>query len=213
MNLTGLSPWNSTGGAQRAGTAITAKHVVYAAHFALGVGATIRFVTAGNVVVTRTIAAETVIVDPTGGGNSDLVVARLDSVLPGTIQPLRLMPESVAEHYQCPPDDEVRVVVVDQEEKALVYFVTRSEPLPPAPPNFQTMVYGNADEDWGEDIVGGDSGSPMFAIVNGQAVLWSHRTGSGGPAYHRLISEIQTVVEADGQSLTFADLTGFDTIH
>lgn len=215
VDLTGLSPWNSAGGAQRAGTAISRLHIVYALHFSVSYGTVFRFVAADGTVHERTVVASTILVDPVGlggGMNSDIEIGTLDSPLPASITPLLLMPASVSQKYRCPDELACRVAGTDQEEKALVFRMVRSEPA--APPNFLTMRWDDPDPTWGEAVIGGDSGNPVFAILGGRAVLWSHETGpGGGPYYPGFAAAIQALVEADGETVEFADLSGFETIY
>lgn len=55
--LCSISPWNTSGGPTRAGVAISDLHILFAAHYQIGVGATVRFVLADNTVVSRTLAS------------------------------------------------------------------------------------------------------------------------------------------------------------
>ena len=56
-SITAISPWNSTQGRHRAGTLISPQHLLFAAHYQLGVGASVRFVTKDNQLVERTVIA------------------------------------------------------------------------------------------------------------------------------------------------------------
>lgn len=212
VDLTALSPWNSTGEFQRAGTLISPLHCVYAAHFSIAHGSTIRFVASDGTVHTRTIVTSHILTDPYSGTASDIEIGTLNSSLPAAITPILLMPTSVVAKYRSPDEAACRVAGTDQEEKALVFRITVGQQG--ENPTNALMGWNNPDSTWGETIIGGDSGNPMFAILGGKAVLWSHERSSGvGPHYPSFADAIQAVVEADGQSVTFADLSSYPDIY
>jgi hypothetical protein len=57
IDLTCISPWNSQGANQLAGTLITPRHVIFAEHYHAWPGAVMRFITKDNKTIERTIAA------------------------------------------------------------------------------------------------------------------------------------------------------------
>lgn len=85
VDLSCVSVWNSSGGQLHGGTLVTPEHAVFADHFRIPVGATVRFVTAsasnaGKLTVEdRTVAAsERIPWDVTGG---DIQVVRLSAAV------------------------------------------------------------------------------------------------------------------------------------
>ena len=85
VDLSCVSVWNSSSGQLRGGTLVTPEHAVFADHFSIPVGATVRFVTAspsnaGKLTVeNRTISASERIPFGTTGG--DLQVVRLSAAV------------------------------------------------------------------------------------------------------------------------------------
>ena len=89
-DLTGISNWNSASGTQRQGTAITKRHLVGASHFTYPVGTNVRFVTADNEVVERTVVASSVVTP--ANITTDGFVYLLDADLPDTIRTYKVVP-------------------------------------------------------------------------------------------------------------------------
>lgn len=86
VDLTCCSVWNSDYGQEKAGTAITPRHIVYAYHFPIATGSTLRFVTSDNQIVTRTLTGAVRL------GVTDLLIGGLDSDLPSSIRPAAVLP-------------------------------------------------------------------------------------------------------------------------
>jgi len=198
-----LTPLCVTG---NGGTLITASHVVFAEHYKLPVGATVRWVTADNITVARTIAASIDI-----GSFSDITIARLDS--PVELSPAKLMPADFADYlpnvpFGWPPGQvphAVPVINSDQEKKANVnewFYASSSIGL-------YSGVLPMQRTAWYELPISGDSGSGVFSVVNGELVLLTSFTGpSGGPNYAHWLDEINAALGDDGE-LSFCDLSGF----
>lgn len=172
LDLTCISPWNSLGGGLRAGTAITKNHVVFATHYPISVGSTMRFVTMDNKVVERRLSRTSQVF------NTDITLALLDEPLPDSISPALLLPrlwhERVATQYNQLIETNTGILVkrfpalcLDQEEKAII--------------NAVSSIVGNkeisccpAEGDLGrfsERIVVGDSGNPCLTIIDDKPVL------------------------------------------
>ncbi|MDX2109216.1 MAG: hypothetical protein SFY80_03140 [Verrucomicrobiota bacterium] len=208
IDLTGVSPWNSYDGPRRAGVAITRRHVVFAAHYPLQAGSTIRFVTSNNEVVTRTVAGVSV------DGATDIGVARLDADLPGTIRHYSVLPANYAAHLPGALQY-MALLAFDQEEKCLVMgggYITADG-----------VNAGGIDHDcqnyaqrlkFNEGIISGDSGNPVFMVVSGVPVLltawW---TSFGGPNYAAHIAQINSMITTlgGGGTLSTVDLSNFNT--
>lgn len=207
LNLTGMSPWNSRGGWTRSGTAITPRHIILAAHYPLAISDTIRFITSDNVVITRTITGSQILDDDT-----DTQICLLDSDLPASITPLKFLPANVADYLPSLDDWTVPVLAFDAQENALCQrtmpeYWSRSERI-------ALFAHSIADpfNRMTEQIVGGDSGNPIFMIVNNVPVLLSHWTGSTtGPKYYAFLDEIAAalVTLGGGHSLSAVDLSSF----
>jgi hypothetical protein len=96
-DLSCISAWNSTGNEQRGVTAIAPRFAICATHFSIGVGATVRFVSASNQVFNRTVASRVAIYD--GEWSTDAMLLTLDSDLPDSIVPALLPPDDFYEYF------------------------------------------------------------------------------------------------------------------
>lgn len=206
INLTAFSPWNSREANYRAGVAITPRHTIQAAHYPLAVSDTIRFITTGNAVVTRTVSGINSI------SGSDIQIALLDSDLPASITPISFAPENLYDYLPSLQTFSVPMLATDYEEKAFIkenfpaywsnasHFATfRNSPTDP----FSRMT---------EAIISGDSGNPVCMVINGSPVIISHWLGIDyGPLYHTFLTEIAAALTSlgGGHSLSTVNLSSF----
>ena len=165
--LTSISPWNSEHKNRVGGTLITKRHIITSAHAALSISSVplvVRFVDADSNVHTRTIIGSKTSANWSGRGSnrSDFRVYTLDSDLPASIKPCKIMPSNW-ENY-LPDLDGTRPpqLVLDQEEKALVADLKKVD---------SELSYGAYPIDadrliFSETAIGGDSGNPAFFIVD-----------------------------------------------
>jgi hypothetical protein len=238
IDMTGLSPWNSTLGQNTAGTLISPRHVLWAAHYPPSVGATVHFVDNNNNVVVRTISSMLTHPDynnPSGTYEADIRIGLLDSDVPNTISFLKILPSNIATYlpsistsdalfsYTNPTptgahNARIPVFLTDQAENALVYTMGRVYnnssfwiAYKPATTQPQRVAFH-------EDIVTGDSGSPACLVVNNQLVVFGVVTStySGGqtgsrsslPYFKDSVNAMMTTL-GGGYQLTEADLSGF----
>jgi len=211
LDLTPISPWNSTGGATRAGTLISPRHVIFCEHYNFhpSVGATIRFVASDGTVVNRTINALETHPDYTPF-YPDITIGLLDSDVPASIGFVKILPQnwanylpSLSSSYKLP------CLVLDQEEKALIsclYSLNTSA-------NFLTPTQ-SARFAFYEKIIGGDSGNPAFLIIDDELVIitvWTFGGAGGGTSilYHKDAINTMMATLGGGYSLTEIDLSGF----
>ena len=195
VDLTCLSVWNSDGAAQKAGVAITPRHVLFANHFVIANGSTMRFVTSSGEVITRTLTAQSRI------GTTDIQVGILDSDLPPSITPALVLPSNYASVM---PLDAVPCITLDQEEKASVHDIT-------------TVSGGSVQIDdptdatrlaFYEALVAGDSGNPFLILVDSRPVLVSiASTASNGPDIAAQFDAINTALAALGGSHQLTPVT------
>ena len=213
LDLTCFSPWNSLGGPQRAGTLISPRHIICAEHYPLAVGTTIRFVRLDNTVVTKTITAIGDIY------NTDIQIALLDSDVGPGISFAQILPEN---WYNYLPslysnqslninrDFALPALCLDQEEKALRLDLARISSSLRSTTYYKSLKL--TDSAFYEDIIGGDSGSPSFLIINNQLVVLTVWTSSSlGTFITQRKNAINTMMSqlGGGYQLTEIDLSSF----
>ena len=201
IDLTGVSPWNQFGGATRAGTLISPRHIAFAQHFALSATPgqnEIVFVTQDEQVVTRSIIAVT-------NAAGDIGIGLLDSDVPATIGYHKILPRNWQDYL--PSVSGLPMLHLDQEEKALVREAT-----------LITSNCGHKDpvdplrESFSEELIGGDSGNPAFFIIGGEAVfVLTHFTSTSGPYYGYYYDQVNTAMATlgGGYQLTEFDFEAF----
>jgi hypothetical protein len=222
IDLTCLSPWNSSGdsalalatgldmGAFRAGTLIGSDCILHAAHYGIPwqwymvnpPATTIRFVTSDNRVITRSVVAWRKI------GMTDFLIAKLSSpISTNDCRPALLLPENETDfmpygNYY----DELRPgLFIDQRENAhvgnLIILNTYS--------HYRASTNATRSLYWKFPIVG-DSGSPMLLIApTGLPII----TGTfyltiGGPSVgneNTAIRSAAAVLGCDTNSIVDAD--------
>jgi len=203
VDLSAMSPWNSLandGGQRRAGTLITSKHIALAGHYNIPNGTTIRFVDqAGN-------THDRIVVD-SERFSVDIRVGTLDADLPDMIKPFKVLPENWRNFTGDQFFDFNVIFATDQEEKLLT---KRLSPLLFASGNIHVVNHTLSPfDDFTETVIGGDSGNPIFFIINNQPVYVSqwHTATSGTPIYPHY-ALISAYVGPD-HSLDFIDLSTF----
>jgi hypothetical protein len=189
IDCTGISPWNSRGGVYQHGTALHERIAIFAYHYSdrVQIGDTVRFVTAGNVVVDRVIDA----VSPQGAAGSpmaDCYLVRFSQALPGTIGIVKVLPSNWATYlpslgtttmgYRIPGPN------TDQEKKALVWDLRRISTASAGwdePENATRVLFY-------EDGIGGDSGAPQCLVAGTQLVYISSFSSTAIPSSTNLAS-------------------------
>jgi hypothetical protein len=210
--LTAISPWNSEGVFQKAGTLISPRHAIFATHYYPSIGSTLRWVAADNSVETRELTGFVTV-------GTDLLIGVLDSDLPSSISFAKVLPAGFKSRLSTNlAAARIPVLATDQEEKLIVV-------------DLHSVDHDNAEGEsclmqrpvsalrasFTELLVGGDSGNPAFWIINGDMVMLTvWRSSSGGgygisiPAYTAEINAAMTTL-GGGYQLTEADLSGFAT--
>ncbi|HUV65458.1 MAG TPA: hypothetical protein VMW24_16295 [Sedimentisphaerales bacterium] len=242
LDLTCISPWNSGGSQLRAGVLISPRHVLFAAHYMLDDGCTIRFITQDNQVVTRTMTSK--LYDPAWAtyGYPDLAVGILDSDVPEGISFAKILPSDWEEYLPLTPEDDsgtvnavvylypelsringIPLMILDQEEKALVHEGRICGPKTESVAG--TEITRNLMQWWmprtvsrlefWEDIAAGDSGNPVFAVVLDELVLLAVVTTTlWGTALHLLQNTVNAWMTSlgGGYQLTPVDLGQFTKV-
>lgn len=218
-NISCISPAQLSGANwfQRAGTLISPRHVILARHYTIAIlagGTDMRFVADDNTVVTRKLVSFAV--DP----NSDIAVYLLDSDVPSNIKFAKVLhPGHV--FYTGRAGNARYAVFLDQEEKASL-GVNTWLPYQEQPPGIQDVLYVQSPANIGtltqidpaiqpfyETPISGDSGNPMFLIIDNELVIiscWTTPwTGPSYPSRYRIINNLMTQL-GGGYTLTPIDL-------
>lgn len=188
LDLTSISPWNSAGGQRLAGTLVSPRHIIFATHYQIPIGATIRFVTKDNVVIERKMTNK---ITPPYASNyfPDISVGILDIDVPSSINFAKVLPDDWDKSLD---NVNVPALVLDQEEKALISEVMYMK---------YNVVFGRPSGkrmDFNETIIPGDSGNPSFLIINNQLVLltiWTFpNSGTSVTAYKKEINQMMKLL-------------------
>ena len=240
-------------GALIGGTLLTPRHLITSRHAAGQVGNVFHFWDRDNNVYSRTAigAASAGTAYTTAFG--DYVILTLDSDLPAAIEPAKVFPPNLFTYFDpanitgvtntLTPADETLIVSTDQEEKSLVHRISvisfgdrMTEDLDPdtlVQPTYtadgRTTYTSPIDAEaqgWRENMIAGDSGSPFFAIVDGELVFIgvAYTTSTMfGPTNYRVYNDLNVLIAnadadainrgslttATGYTLTKKDLSGF----
>lgn len=202
VNLSCVSVWNSTTGAQGAGTLVSPRHIIFAEHFNGGTGSnpwpngtSFRFVAPDNATVTRTLTGKLRV------GTSDICVGLLDSDVPSSIDFARILPDgyqSYASILFSPLlylDQDKRVHVGDETGNLLTAWVEQS---------------GDATRSAFYEVpVAGDSGSPIFLVVGNTPVLTAvFHTSATGDALTAYVPDINSAMATLGGGYQLTTIDG-----
>jgi len=206
IDLSCASPWNSTGGPQRAGTLISPRHVLFCEHssFYPSNGATMWFVSQDGQVVTRTLTSSLL-------AATDLRVGVLSDDVPPAINFASVLPSDWADYI--PAVDAaftVPVLMLNQAERASI-----SNLVSLASPRFTNAFPENYQQFYGS-FVSGDSGNPVFLVIDESPALIGVLTyGGAGAGFHvaQFASEVNAAMTTlgGGYQLTEIDLSEFPT--
>ena len=215
--LTCASPWNSTGGTRRAGTAITPRHAVCANHYPVPVGATIRFIASDNTVITRTVVQAGIVTTSA----LDAWMVLLDSDLPASITPCKLFPDGYETYLPAGATTAAAaalpLLAMDFSENgiALDLITEVNEVGPKMNYGAPTIPHRLAFYD---PIIIGDSGNPIFGVIGSELWLLSTFHGpGGGPFYGGLVTELNAMIttldtlqgDITGHTVTVGDLSSY----
>lgn len=196
-----VSPWNSAGGRQRAGTLISKRHIVFAKHFPFWQGVRIVFVGEDGGVCPCYIEATKAI------EKTDIMIGLLNAEVTPNIIPAKLLSKSAAKRIGSGAG--LPVVTFNQHEQA---FLTELNPINTN--QFFSISSRIPSKDlyrqFRAKIIVGDSGNPAFLLLDGKPVLvyCLHGGGCGsGPPLHLYRREIQAAMDelAPGYRLTDCD--------
>jgi len=215
VDLTCYAVWNSRYGGYFCPTAISPLHVVTAKHIALQIGDTVRFVaTDGSTVVTRTIASVSTPFE-------DVQLCKLNVTLAGAnVNYARVLPAAWANYLPISSalyaaGDGVPTVSVKNTNKKVsvgeAIYAGTSDLVLTVPKDDATRI------SFYEASIGGDSSSPSFLFIDGEAILLfcAWHAGPNGPFLSLLIDEINAALAAlgGGFSLDEIDLSSYTAIE
>ena len=224
--LTSNSPWNSNSNSgQKAGALISPRHIMFATHYQISTGSTIRFVKMDGTVVDRVL--ENKIQLPNYENHyPDITIGLLDYDVDEGISFAKVLPQNIASYLPTLYSGDVSVpripaIFIDQEEKALIEDWYKDEYWVPGGKlvsGYFIWLIKSTDStrvNYYESVIGGDSGSPVYTIINGEAVLLTvttYNNGFGTSIRHNYAA-INTVMEqlGGGYQLTDVDLSSFPT--
>lgn len=193
----------------KAGTLITTKHVLFAAHYTptiISGGTPMIFVDENNNVIRRKFIQKI-----SYSAFADICIGLLDSDVPSNIKIAKVLPKNYSDYIDFIGLDGIIGLGLNQSEEALtkacfsidfnqnqIYFDNGQPPRNP---------YLN----WSKSIVVGDSGNPVFFIIDNElVVLTTWLTPVGGPfisIYYDVVNNIiNTLSPGEGYSLTDFDL-------
>lgn len=223
--VTCMSPWNSAGANKRAGTAVTKRHLILAAHYSYGEGTVVRFVASDNSVIERTVVKGKQIYYE--GIATDAYMVLLDSDLPASITPCKIFPSNFETYLPAGASSEaaqfVPLLAVDFEEKALILDFRMNFPAG-YNQDFNTPIVAFTEPKkadrlaFNEPVIVGDSGNPIFGVIGSELWLVSTFWGAkGGPFYGGLVSELNAMISTldtlqgdhTGYTVTEGDLSSY----
>ena len=186
IDLSGVS-WSQ----KQAGTAITPRHILLAAHYKIKNGTSITFHDRAGNVHSRKIVKTISFRNAQATLRSDVAISLLDSPLPPSIKTYRLLPPREDYPHTLPGTP---VLVTDQTRHLFIHQIRR---IFGHSVSFQKNT--NYPENLYKGLIKGDSGNPSFILVGGEPVIIEAHTGGGpgaGPFYSspELFREIEKAV-------------------
>lgn len=200
-----LSAVDVTGVSVNGGAAVTARHMVHAAHVGAGVGSVFRFVDSSGTGHEQTVDAVTNV------AGTDVRLLRFSEDLPVGVTPVRVLPPGLtvlgltdANGFPLTGDT---VPLVTQDQNLLNDFQLLEGRLT----NTGLVKTGTAPSNrtaWQTTAAAGDSGQPVLALVRNRLVLlttWEGTGGGPGVWNPTTYAAVRAAVEADGYRLTSLD--------
>jgi hypothetical protein len=173
----------------RGGTLITPRHVMFARHYPLAVGATVKYDWGTRKVI------KTKFVDTKDGKKTDIGVGLLDAPAPEDVTPARYLPWDWRADIRTHRDESylqepLRSICIKPDGRA-VSCVTRS---------LGKDVVGGWPEDPADAIVLGDSGQPIFLLAKDPILLCCLQYKGSGPSFaHYYYDVLLTTAMEDGE--------------
>lgn len=202
--FTCFSPWNSNEHAFQGGTLITPKHALFAEHFSgksgsnpLHAGDVFYFLGKSNVLYKRKLQAT-----PARVGGSDLCLGTFDRDLPPDVIPAQVLPAGLPSNF-LPPGTPVLFTNKNKELRVAEVASFGQQAIRPAqsPLRAPWTLPGPAAI--------GDSGCPVFILLNDRPVLWwLFHFPNAGESISANLSVLNSMV-GKGYKLDVATVKGF----
>ena len=202
IDLTCASPWNSYGGTCRAGTLVNPQYIMYAHHYAMPTGTVLRFVDAANTVFERTL------IDYRYPAH-DCAVGKLDSALPSTIVPAKILQRAALNDYiPVPPGADARITGGSYQIPTA--YLNRSEQIYcgewTTDSTFEYIYISDLHTNRSalyQVPIGGDSGNPVLIRAGTNTVLLTcWYTAQSGPSLKYYAGEIEAALVEMGGTYT-----------
>jgi hypothetical protein len=204
-----------------AGTLISKKHVIFCKHLSFypKQNATIKFVTNDNQIITRTLTKIT----PMGDLNAfapDITIGTLNEEMPDSIKVVSIFPSNYKNYMFSLKNMSTQFTLIGaittHQDKKIGLASIRCLVDSLNNPSFtlgSLSSFGYSS--FSKAVVEGDSGSPVFALINNNLVLIGVFTSSGGGGMPtQYISEINAIMAIDGPyALTTVDLSSFNNTY
>lgn len=207
IDISGASPWNSSEWGLKAGTAISRRHIIFAHHYQIPPGNTIKFIGTDNSTNIFTIVANKSL------AGTDITIGLLSGDLPESVTPSYILPTDygrfVGDARRLP------MLFIDNEENARI---TDSNALPYQSKDSDGLVPVDAKRRlYFDAVVSGDSGGPKYFVCGNTVILACalHTYGTGasgrGPFVTFYRNRIQAVMDelCPGYTLRVFDMSTF----
>lgn len=204
LDWTGVSPTNSLDPLRRGGALISPRHLVWANHFNIPNETSLTFVDNINQTVIRTVSNSLQV------SNSDIRVGVLNEDVSESISFYSVLPAGWRDYLVTVLSTSLPLITITQDKKVICreMFNILS--------NSQLLAHGIAQKTnrsaYTAPLVVGDSGQPLFILINGELILLGcHYTATGIPQLAKYIDEINAAMTTlgGGYQLTTADLSAF----
>lgn len=202
-DLTCWPVWNSQHGNRFSGCLISPRHIVLAKHCGVVNGTTMRFVSQNNTIVERTVSNRIDV------GTYDLQIAALNSDVPESISFAKVFPADWSDVFTFA---DIPLIGGNR----LTEIVVRSAASFFSNVNSRGVIHSVSNNSlrlaYTKNFVSGDSGSPVFCLVDNQPVLiGTHFFAGGCPFVSAYISEVNAAMTTlgGGYQLTTVDLSDY----
>ena len=218
------SMWNSFDKNKRAGTAISKRHVIAAAHYPIGSGTKLVFCGNDGSVCTNRVTGARIV---TG---TDILVLLMQDELPNVVTPAQLLPTNFPEYIWT--GLRLPVIRFDQNERCIINEISQALPFPHSPRLNDVELFVSqpnlpARQAFYDHLRVLDSGNPIFLVIGGSSVLLGtihHGHNAVSPDVYRTTSapfvtyyaeEIQAAMDSlmPGYSLSFVDLSSYAKVR